>query len=180
MQDVTADRIRQISKAPFAEWGYAAPTGGGEDPLDLLLLPAAEQFVLHITGWDSYAAVPAEKEALVELAIRLAVEMIAAQSRPEYLETLEDFDLISSFSAGSYSETRRSVDEALKAKMLAAWPPLNAALLGAMTDEARDDYLGWLDGKVAPSFEVSEVNWGAGYMALWGWEDPVHSWSQWW
>lgn len=178
MDPITAERIRQISQSPLDEQGYAE---ADPDPLDALLLPAASRFVLDMTGWKEYGAVPAEKAPLVELAIRLAVEMTVAQSTPEYLEGLSDFDLISSFSAGSYSETRRSPEDAAKAKMLAAWPPLNAALVAGMTDEMREWYWAWLSGKAVPDFAVSEVDWsGWGCVSPWGWSDPMYAWSREW
>lgn len=181
MDPIDAARIRETSQAAFAEQGYPVPSGSDPDPLDTLIVPAAGKMVLDTTGWDTYEAVPDDKAPLVELAIRLAVEMTAAQSTPEYLETLSDFDLIASFSAGSYSETRRSGDDALKAKMLAAWPPLNQALIAALTDEKRDWYLAWLAGYSPADFSVTEVDWsGRGCYDLWGWTDPFYAWSRNW
>lgn len=177
MDTPTADSIRLLSKAPWGEWGYGSAS---PDPL-APIIDAANAFVLQTTGHETFAAVPDAQAPLVVLAVRLATEMFAAQTTPEYLETLSDFDLLASFSAGSYSEQRRSPEDMAKARMLAPWPPVHAALLAAMTPEKRDDYLAFLDGKTVPAWEVSEVNWMAGsWSDLWGWTDPTHSWSREW
>ena len=181
MTTPTAAAVRTWSQAPFATWGYPAPAGGGDDRLDRIVA-AATAWIVDVTGWETVEAVPDAKVPLVELAIRLATEMFAAQTTPDYLETLADFDLIQAFSAGSYSETRRSPEDAVKAKMLAAWPPLHAAILAAMTDDARDEYLAYLDGKNAPAFSVTEVDWSGvgGSYDLWGWDDPMYAWTKVW
>jgi|SRR3954452_3522655 hypothetical protein len=181
MEPITASRIRTISQAAFAEQGYPVAT---PDPLDRLVIPAANALVIHLTGWETFNAVPADKEPLVELAVRLAVEMQAAQSTPDYLETLADFDLISSFSAGSYSETRRSAEDAIKAKALTAWPALDHALVAAMTDDKHDDYLAWLEDQVAPGFAVTEMDWSGrglgGLESQYETEDPLRPWPRAW
>jgi hypothetical protein len=141
------------------------------------LVSAAGEFVMDKTGWVTFGAVPAGKAALVENAVSILVAMYVAQSTPEYLETMADFDLIQSFSAGSYSEQRRSPEDAVKAKMLVAWPAANAAIVAAMTPDAYDDYQAWLLGVAAPAFGVTEVDWdnrddlhydGSDYETDWG------------
>lgn len=181
MEPVTAARVRVISQAPFAEQGYPE---GDPDPLDTLVIPAANAMVMGITGWETYSAVPDDKAPLVELAVRLAVEMVAVQSTPDYLETLSDWDLLTSFSAGSYSESRRSVADALKSKALTAWPALDRALVAAMTDDRRDDYLAWLTDLVAPGFATTEMDWSGrglgGIDPKYELEDPMHPWPRPW
>jgi hypothetical protein len=179
MDPITSERIRQISQSPFAEQGFPV---GDPDPLDLIV-GAAGEWVLDVTGHGTWEAVPTLYANRVTLAIKLAVEMTAAQSTPEYLETLSDFDLIQSFSAGSYSETRRTPLQAAEAAaMLAAWPPLNAALLNAMTPEKREEYLALLSGKAIPAVGYTEVDWsGRGDPDdLYGWTDPMNAWSREW
>jgi hypothetical protein len=116
--------------------------------------------------------------------VRLATEMIASESTPEYLETLSDWDLIVSFSAGSYSETRRSVDEALKSKALTSWPTLDKALVASMTPEKYDDYIAWLNDIVAPGFAVTEMDWSGrglgGLDSQYELDDPMHPWPRPW
>lgn len=183
MDTPTAEAVRTwIPNATWTDWGYAS----GQDPDSITrIAAAASQQTLDVTGWGTWAAVPPEKEPLLEHAVGIMTAMFAAQSSPEYLETLSDFDLIQSFSAGSYSETRRSPDEAIKAKMLAPWPMAHAALLAAMTPEKMEAYLAYLNGQNVPSFEVTEVDWtGWGMSAdladLWGWSDPMNPWSPLW
>lgn len=159
MDQPTAADVRTwgLPNTPWAEWGYVE--GLTPDSLERVTAAAAQQ-TLNVTGWGTWGAVPPQNEPLLEHAVTIMTQMFAAQSTPEYLETLSDFDLIQSFSAGSYSETRRSVDEAIKAKMLAAWPAAHAALFAAMTPDARDAYLAYLNGANVPGFETTEVLWG--------------------
>ena len=93
----------------------------------------------------------------------------------DIIETAADFMLIQSFSAGSYSESRRSLTELKNAGMIDADPRVNALLWPLLTDDRRDEWLSWLNGKNAPAFEVTEVDWdsysGSGYS--WGLNDRI-------
>jgi hypothetical protein len=99
-------------------------------------------------------------------------QQLAMQATPEYLETLSDFDHIQSFSAGPYSETRRSPGDAMKARMLNAWPWLSDLLWRMLTPDQYDYWISFFSGDNAPAFAVTEVDWsdtgllGDGY--IWG------------
>lgn len=179
MDPITAERIRTVSQSPFAEQGFPE---GDPDPLALLTQVAGEK-VLDLTGHVTWEAVPTNYEGRVTLATKAVVEMLTAQSTPEYLETLADFDLIKAFTAGSYSETRRDADDAEKAsKLLAAWPNVVAALLDAMTPEKREEYLALVSGKAIPAVGYTDVDWAGRGDAddLWGWTDPMYVWARPW
>jgi hypothetical protein len=94
----------------------------------------------------------------VRQAVQGLVELAAAREGADYRETLADFDLIQQFSVEGYSETRRSPEEALKARMLVAWPWLNDLLRGLMTPEK---LAAWEElYEDAPHASVTEVDWG--------------------
>jgi hypothetical protein len=134
------------------------------------IVAVAEALFLRITGqtWDSIATAD---EPLVQQAVKGLSELTAYQDSPEYLETLSDFDLISSFSAGPYSESRRSPEDARKARMLVAWPWLSDLLWNLLTPDQYNYWTEFFLDTPPPAFEVTEVNWGADFYDLgyyWG------------
>jgi hypothetical protein len=149
----TAAEIREWSKVDFGSLTFA-----DDDDLQLLVDRAGD-YIEWTTGREMDATCPQEFERGMAQATQYKTEDMAYQDQPENIETIGDFMLISSFSAGSYSETRRSLDELAKAKMIDADPRLNSLLWGLMTDDKRDFWMGWLTGANAPAFEVTEVDW---------------------
>lgn len=115
-----------------------------------------------ITGQSNFEVITEDDTAMVQRAITGLAEMVAQQSDPDYLEELSDWDLISSFSAGPYSETRRSPDEARKARLIVAWPWLSDLLWGLLTPDQYDWWVMFFSGVNAPAFAVTEVDWRAG------------------
>lgn len=117
---------------------------------------------LRFTG-ARYELVAAEDEPLVFDAVRALSELAALDQSEDRQETLADFDLLKSFSAGSYNETRRDADEARKARALVAWPWLNTRLWDFMTPDKRAY---WIDFFAAPgevpAAGVTEVDWSRG------------------
>lgn len=119
----------------------------------------AKSDVLRWTGhtWNS---IPAELEVTAAEAVQRAFELKILQTHPDVLETLGDFDLIKSFNATGYSETRRGIDETLKAKMIVPWPMLHNMLWDLATDDKKDEWNeAW--GVLVPAFEVTEIDWDA-------------------
>lgn len=106
----TVDDIRAESRVVWEEFGYAAPATGELDLLELPLLESIVEFQA-LTGIDlTGAGIATDKRApLFHKAVRMLVEYNVARGTPEILETVADFDLLSSMSVGSYSETRRSI-----------------------------------------------------------------------
>jgi hypothetical protein len=159
--DATA--IRATSQSPFPEQGYPAPTSPAADPL-ARIVTQANAFVLLRTGWLTFPGVPDGYAPLVYAAIQGLTEMYVQQTTPEYLDTLSDFDLIQSFTAGGYSETRHepptsgSRGQAIKLA-LAAWPNVQALIIAAMSPEALEEWIAYLEGRTVPSFEVVPVDW---------------------
>lgn len=152
MEAPSPDDIQEWTKQPALK--TAEP-----DEAERTVARAVSDF-RRMTGLD-LAGVPDEDAPSVERAIQGLSELLTVQQSEDYLETLADWDLLSSFSAGAYSESRRSPEEAVKARMLVAWPWLSNLLWDLMTDDKRDEYLE-LSGAPVPAFEVQEVDWEAG------------------
>lgn len=157
MNQPTADEIRSWSKLDFGTLGYA---DGSPDPLDELLARGAALFT-EITGLKfGDTSITAEREPLVRQVIQRTVELMAVQSSQDIIETVGDFMLISSFSAGSYSESRRSLSELKDAKMIHADPTLNGLLWSLLTPDKYDWWMAYFTGENAPAWDVTEMAWG--------------------
>jgi hypothetical protein len=138
-----------MSKVNFDALGYA-------DDTDLqVVVDQANGYLGWITG-QTWAVLPTEMEAIAGQAARMRTEQVAFQSQEDYVETATD-DVVQSFSAGSYSETRRDWNQ--DRKVLNSWPALNDLLWMMMSDDKRDDWLMLLTGVNAPAFEITEVAW---------------------
>ncbi len=159
MSKPTSASITEQSQIDFTALGYA------DANLDQLVEEALGTFSFYTgrnwvaTTWED-TVVP---EALAVQAVRKIAEVIAYQGSEDRAETFADFDLLVSFSAGSYNETRRSADDFLKLGVGWIWSTLGPL----MTDEARDKFLEnngaalGIDPATIPAFAVSEVAWGS-------------------
>lgn len=156
----TATEIHEWSQVDFDRLGFA-----GE---------RLERLIASVWAWlgsatgqnlavmaDDWALVPSGASArpLIEMVVQRKVEVMANQLTPDQAETLADFKLISTFSAGGYSETRRNLDELRKNVLIDADPLVNEALWPLMTPDQQDIWLGWLNGVNAPAFEITHVDW---------------------
>lgn len=150
MDAPTADEIISWSKLPFTELGY------NDAGMERLVARAISD-VQRWTG-RTMADMPTELEEAAREAVQRSAELKALQEQEDVLETLADFDLIKNFSATGYSETRRDAGDAMKARMIVAWPLLNDLLWSLATDDRQDE---WLEqwGATQPAFEVTEVDW---------------------
>lgn len=104
-----------------------------DDELLEVVIRAASDFE-DLTGLE-YTQVDTVDEPLVREATQLLVEWKVMAGQQETVETAGDFDLIGSFSAGSYSETRRGDNR--RPLVMHPWPRLNQLLLRLLTDEKR-------------------------------------------
>lgn len=151
----TAADVRLWSKVDWIELDY--PEGATPDPLQVLV-DRAVGYVQGVTGrlfasWTDLALQP-----IAEQAIQLRTEQLAFESQHDYAETAAD-DVVQSFSASNYSETR--VDPMKRAQMhtLNANPALERALWLVMTPEMQEYWYAVLSGKNAPAFDVTEIDW---------------------
>ena len=126
----TATEVRTWSKVAFAELGYAAPEGADPD----LLAPIVDRavaFMVNVAGVDlasiSDTADPVTNPQLylAQQAVQMLTELEAFRNQGDAAETASDFDLLSSFDVGGYSEQRRSSSIP---RTLTPWPALNQLL----------------------------------------------------
>jgi hypothetical protein len=132
------------------------------DPADVdRYVARANAAFVKITGLQ-FASVPAEDEPLVEQAVQGLAESIFYETDEDRIDTLKDFDLIQSLSAGPYSETRRSAEDAMKARMLHAWPWLSSLLWSLLTPDKYDYWISFFGGDPPPASAIQEVDWSGG------------------
>jgi hypothetical protein len=142
-------------------YGYAPPVPPATaDPL-APFVDVAVALLPEMIGY-TLGTVPAAKEPLVRMVIAGLALRSALDLTPDRLETLADFDLLASFSAGSYSETRRSADDAEKIQKLGltGWPWLDFLLRQAMSPEKLEELQALILGINPPADAVTEVAWG--------------------
>lgn len=159
MTTPSAADIAAQSKLDFAEIGYAVADA---TPAGLqTLVGQAESEFFRITG-QPLVSVDPNLEPLVFEVIRGLAEQQALRNTPENLDTMSDFDTIASFTAGPYTETRRSPEDMYKGRMLAEWPWLSSALWSLLTDDRYDFYISFFSGQNVPAFATTEVWWEGG------------------
>lgn len=128
------------------------------------LMERAISFIYAYTGaaWkiDGTFAGDPLLESLAKSALQQLVETMSFQGA-DRAETMADFDIIQSFSAGGYSETRRDPRQSQQIG-IAQLIVLQNALWPLMDDEHRDEWIRLVGGPNAPGFAVTEVDWGAG------------------
>jgi hypothetical protein len=158
METPSAAAINEWSDLNFAEYGY-----GEEARLDRVI-GVAVSFIELVTG-QTLTALDPTLDPLMQDATMYATEDRVLAGQPDISETVADFNLISSFSAGPYSETRRSLTEMAEARMIVADPRLNALLWGLMTPDKRDEWNAWVESGGSgenvyePAYEVVETDW---------------------
>lgn len=127
MSAPSAQEIRAWSKVEFGELGYPDPEGG-DDTLDIQIERSVAEFQKDTGMKLANIELGSDDAILAGEAIQMYTEWRVGSSQPEILESAYDFDMIQSFSAGSYSETRRGIG-AGGANVLHPWPRLNRLLL---------------------------------------------------
>jgi hypothetical protein len=148
--------VRAVSNVDFGALNYSDNL-----KLERLVRIAAAQ-VGRYTGqrWVNglfapHAPLSTDDEVLVEDAIVQLTEWLAMRKQSDVIETMADFDLISSFSAGSYSETRRGGKDSVDAQRAF----LRGLFWPLMDDDARDEWIAVETGVNPPAFAVTEVDW---------------------
>lgn len=131
MQIPDAAWVRERSNIIFAEYGYPEPEGAAPDRLQQVLDESVPELYCYLgidlgDLDDSDGRVP-----LIRRALRMLCEFNAGVSQMELLESVTDFDLIQSFSASNYNESRRSPMQARAGAH--PWPALDR-LLGQILD----------------------------------------------
>jgi hypothetical protein len=161
--------VRAASQVPFDTLGFS------DDSTLQRLIDVVWGWLGWATGQVLATWTDATLEPVATEIIARKVGALAYASKADQIETIADFKLISSFSAGSYSETRRSIQELRDASLIDADPFVNEYLWPLMTLEKRDEWWGWLTGKNPPAFEVTEMIWDGDPLRL----DRVSEWESW-
>lgn len=121
-----------------------------------------------ITGRLFDESMPAPLVSIAQEAVQLRVEQMAYQEQDDYSSTVAD-DQIQSFTAGNYSETKRSPRDRYTGLTtglpeINTNPWLNRDIWLLCTDDMRAYWVGTLQGQAAaaliPSFAVTEADWG--------------------
>lgn len=160
MDRPTVVNIKTWSKVDFSDLDESY-----DDTQLAVLVTRACDYVEQVTGRLIDASFPPALSGTCQDAVQRRVEQVAYQTQPDYVETGAD-DQVVSFTASSYSETRR--DDPARARgqtsgrpKVNPWGALNDLLWLLMTDDMRDYWLGLLSGINTPAFEVTEVDWAA-------------------
>jgi hypothetical protein len=135
-----------------------------DDDLQVRLDRACDYLTAY-TGRPMDDTMPPPLVNIAEEAIQLRVEQIVFQEQPDYVETGND-DLIQSFSAGNYSETRHEPGRSRYAGATTGLPDLNPnGILNRdmwlLCTQTMQDYWRYImQGTAAPAIETTEVDWG--------------------
>lgn len=153
---MTAPTVEELKAASAVDFASLVPN---DEVLQLLIDRSCGWFT-SITGRPVDSTMPSEYEKMADACLQRMVEVAAYQRQPDQIETVADFMLISSFTASSYTETRRSLTEIKDAKMITGDPYLNQMLFGLLTPDQLDWWMAWWTGIQQPAFEGTEVAWG--------------------
>lgn len=122
-------------------------------------------YVVTVTGQDITAPIlpPSLSEALFaslfDQAVQMRTEQVVLQGRKGHLSSAASNSVISSFSAGSYSESHRDPTRRGEEKSINLWPDLDELLWLLMTPDKQDYWRAFLAGQGAPDFVVQQMDW---------------------
>lgn len=164
----TAAAVRASSNLSWTDYGSGLGSDAGPGGLQEVV-DRAESAFWNITG-QTLDQIDPKFAPQVRRVIQGMTEQIAMQESSDVLDTLSDWDLISSFSAGPYSEQHRSPAEMFQARMLWPVPWISQALWGLLTPERYGFWLSFFTGVNQPAWETSDVFWEEGQIigSMWG------------
>lgn len=149
----TAEQIGELSRVDFDALGLAGTRLDRE-------VERAVAYVLDACGYTDLDGVADAADVLFEECVQLRVEQMAFQRGEDLVEVGAE-ELIASQSAGSVSESRRSLTELAEAKLINRWPTLHDCLWRLCTDAKRQEYLElWqqlADGTNPPAIGFADV-----------------------
>lgn len=172
MDKPTVDDIRNWSQVNFARFGFS------DDAKLQAVIDRATGYVTFITGQTlaapdasvSSTGDPADLVPLIQQAIQMRVEQVVMQGRPGHVDSASTNEVVSSFTAGSYSETRRDPGRRGEQRSLNTWPALDELLWMLMTSDRFAWWWAYVTGQQIPSFAVEEIDWGSYFYA---WDYPI-------
>lgn len=164
----TAAAVRAASNLTWTDYGagYAQDTGpaGLQEVVD-----RAESAFWNITG-QTLDQIDPKFAPNVRRIIQGMTEQLAMAGSDDVLSTQSDWDLISSFSAGPYSEQHRAPADMFAGRMLFPVPWISQALWGLLTPDRYGFWLSFFSGVNQPAWEASDVFWEEGQIigSMWG------------
>jgi hypothetical protein len=135
-----------------------------DDDLEVQIVRATG-YLTAVTGRAMDDTMPPPLVPIAQDAYQLQVEQQVFKSQPDYVETSSD-DLISSFSAGNYSETRKEPGRSRYTGLTTGLPNinpdprLNTDIWLLCTPQMQDYWRFILQNQGAPTTETTEVDWG--------------------
>lgn len=172
METPTAADVRDWSQLDFGRYGYSDDTRLG------VVVARSVGYVRYVTGQDLAAPTPPENltadlmEPILQQAIQMRTEQIVLQGRRGHLDSAASNEVVSSFSAGSYHETRRDPSRRGEQRSLNTWPALDELLWMLMTPERFAWWWSYISGQPLPDFRIEEVHWGGGSLGSLTWFEP--------
>lgn len=154
--------VKALSKVDFE--GLDAPF---DDTELAVVVVQAEAWLTQITG-RQFVTMPPPLEPIATQLVVMRTEQIALRQQEDYVEGAND-DIIGSFSAGGYSETKHDPNRRGESRTINSNPSI-AELLWMMlspfpgypdenVDQMYDFWRSLLGGTNAPAFAVTEVDW---------------------
>ena len=161
----TAETIRAFSMAPPCGFDWAAncypapdPYVLEEDPLQAIVEISIGYLEFVMCG-QPVECVPAHLVPVLNMALMMRMQQWVYWTQPELSEQLASG--ITSFSAGSYSETHASQTRGPTDRWINPWSALNDLLLMLMPAECRAKWEKIVDPSLPdePWFEISSPDW---------------------
>jgi hypothetical protein len=162
-----ANYVRCASKLDFNQYGYTCDTGPGG--LQELVDQALSTF-WRITG-QKIDQIEPQAQAIVRRVVKGMTEYFVVSSDADTIETMSDFDMISSFSAGPYNENRKNGSETRQGWLLFPIPWISQTLWGLLDYERYGYWVQLFGGINMPAFESSDAFWEQG-LEMGNWWGP--------
>jgi hypothetical protein len=157
----TVTDFRNWTQLNLARYGFTT------DEKVAVTLSRAIAYVMFMSGQKLDALDPSitptgrveDLEPLMQQTIQMRTEQIILQGRPGHVTSAADNEVIQSFTAGSYSESRRDPQRRGEQRSLNTWPALDELLWMIMTPERFSYWYGVVTGTPIASFAVEEIDW---------------------
>lgn len=173
MDEPTTANIREWSQVDFDDIGYPTPEGLAVDSL-ARILEGSILWVQRVTG-RIYADLDVNATSVddrwtnwaINQSVQMQTEYKAFVSQPDIPEGWSDFNLIQNFSAGEYSENRRSPNS--RTRRIHPWTDLADLLFDLMTDDVAAKHA--IGG---PGYAAVEPSWDVGQDIIDARKETIH------
>lgn len=153
METIAAADVRGWSQLNFARYGLA-----DDDKLQVFVDRAAG-YVFVITGQTYASITDGNLTTIAQQAIQMRTEQAVLQGTRGHLISAADSSVVSSFTAGSYSEQRRDPSRRGEERSINLWPALEDQLWLLMTPERWEWWWGFVNNTSIPAFTMEHHSW---------------------